>query len=97
MFSETRSIQFKAPRIEREDCFRLGFKFDGRQHFGGKRYARAKYFPRKVVESHEKPKFKKQVPRDSISPHNFNILYKNKICGTFLPLFTVPLTICDDQ
>ena len=62
----------------------------------------AKYFPRKVVESHEKPKSKKQVARDSISPHNFNIskiniMYKNKIGKTFLPLFTVPLTIYDDR
>ena len=75
---------------------------DGSQHFGGKRRVHAKYFSRRAVESHEKPKSKKQVARDSISPHNFNIskiniMYKNKISGTFLPLFTVPLTICDDQ
>ena len=29
---------------------------DGRQPFGGKRRVRAKYFPRKVVELHERDK-----------------------------------------
>ena len=43
----------------------------------------------------------KQVAHYFIS-HNFNIskiniMYKNKICRTFLPLFIVPLTISDDQ
>ena len=98
MFSEIRSIQFKAPRLGREYCFCLGFKCWRPSTFWREETCAHQVFPTQSCEIARE----KQVAHYSISPHNFNIskiniMYKNKICWTFLPLFTVPLTICDDQ